>query len=876
MEKTIDNNNTKEENENNIDKNKKEENNINKKEIHTIGKFMKFNTSDKIIPSFDKVLLNAVKKKLISRIRRNSSIPKKLSLEEELISIKDFPKSKYFNDNTIKKLLRIVNKSYYRRNEEEKKYLISFFIDSQISNKLKSDFLNTNYKIEQLVHFISQFLSIQIFEKNDIIYITEEKAEMIYIILRGNVGIYQIEFTYEEMTFEEYLLYLFKEKKLSDIKKSSIEDDNEELGKEFVDDYILKIILEENKDIYKIKNFSDITNLMDILFLIKIYNECHDNEGQYLMELYNKNNYSYNTFNYEKLLNGEMNIHEFRGYISSLITEKEYYYMKNLTPLINTIKKVKYVRKKYLNENDLFGNFEIINTKPLRNETARCESKKVLLLSINKKIYSSIINEQLQNIRQNELNYFYKGYFLNSVNKKYFQTNIYSQFQIKSYDLGEELFKENEKLNNFYFMKEGTLEMSLNNISFLELRELILKLYDLIKKDINLDINLDKKIRHPFQKIKDYLNLKRKFLVYTCQKDSFGEYELYFNVPTVFTATVISKDIKLFLYSSKNFIEVSNIMHQLKTSLKESAIKKVQYIIERLVIVYDSYFNKIDKELDRKNTEELQDLYDNENLLNNSLRKTYISPNEIKIIYKNVKNNANYSQYNNDLLTDLKNYIPKCIQNEDSKDNCNSFIKKDDDDISLISKRKNKVIPMIKKSKNKHSFSIEKNITEENTQENKSLSKIEINKKSSSTNKLNEYKTIFSNIRIKAKKPKRYYLPPLNTSLNNNNNNTQDTSFHEKLGLFSPTPNKLFSNLFKTPSFKNKTPMFINLYQKKIQIPLKIEKNVPLINNIKVKLQKLNKSYSNQNNKNTKREFNLIIRDSKYKYNSEKNLTTKI
>ncbi len=156
------------------------------------------------------------------------------------------------------------------------------------------------------------------------------------------------------------------------------------------------------------------------------------------------------------------------------------------------------------------------------------------------------------------------------------------------------------------------------------------------------------------------------------------------------------------------------------------------------------------------------------------------------------------------------------------------------------------------------------------------MSKIEINKKSSSTNKLNEYKTIFSNIRIKAKKPKRYYLPPLNTSLNNNNNNTQDTSFHEKLGLFSPTPNKLFSNLFKTPSFKNKTPMFINLYQKKIQIPLKIEKNVPLINNIKVKLQKLNKSYSNQNNKNTKREFNLIIRDSKYKYNSEKNLTTKI
>ena len=872
MEKILDKNNDKEENENKIDKNiTKEENDINKKQIHKIYKFMKYNTCDRIIPKFDKVLLNSVQNKLISRIRRNSSVPKKFSTEEEFIFLKEFPKSKYFKDETIKKLLRIVNKSYYKRKEEENKYLISFFKDSQISNKLRSDFLNTNYKTEQLIHFISQFLSIKIYEKNDIIYTFEEKSELIYIILRGNIGIYQIEFAFEEMTFEDYLLYLFKEKQLYDTQKNSFEDDNGELGKEFVDDYILKIILEENKDIYKIKNFSDISKLNDILFLIKIYNECHENEGQYLMELYNKNNYSYDTYNYEKLLNGEMNINEFRRYITSLITEKESYYMKNLTPLNNTIKKVKYVRYNYLNENDLFGNFEIINTKPLRNETARCDSKKVLLLSINKKIYSTIINDQLQNIRQNELNYFHRGYFLKSVNKQYFQTHIYSKFNIKSYNIGEELFKENEKLNNFYIMKEGTLELSLNNISILELKELIIKLYDLIKKEINLDINLNKKINYPYKEIINSLNLKRKFLVYTCQKDIFGEYELCFNFPTVFTATVVSKDIKLFLYSYKDFIETSNIMYQLKTSLKEAAIKKIQYIIERLIIVYDSYFNKIDKELQRKNTEEL---YESENLLNNSLRKTSISPNEIKIIYKNVKNNANYSQYNNNLLTDLKNNILKLTKNEDSKDNSNSFYKKYDDDIYFKNKRKNKVIPIGKQIRSKHSFSIRKNISEENTQDNKSFSKVEINKKSFSTNKLNEYHTIFSNRSIKAKQPKRYYLPPLIT--NNSINNSQDTSFNEKIALYSPPQNKIFSNLFKTPSFKNKTPMFIKLYQKKIPVPLKIEKNVPLINKIKVKLQNLNNSYSNNKINHSKKEFNPIVRDYKYKNNSEKQLKTKL
>ena len=133
MEKILDKNNDKEENENKIDKNiTKEENDINKKQIHKIYKFMKYNTCDRIIPKFDKVLLNSVQNKLISRIRRNSSVPKKFSTEEEFIFLKEFPKSKYFKDETIKKLLRIVNKSYYKRKEEENKYLISFFKDSQI------------------------------------------------------------------------------------------------------------------------------------------------------------------------------------------------------------------------------------------------------------------------------------------------------------------------------------------------------------------------------------------------------------------------------------------------------------------------------------------------------------------------------------------------------------------------------------------------------------------------------------------------------------------------------------------------------------------------------------------------------------------------
>ena len=59
---------------------------------------------------------------------------------------------------------------------------------------------------------------------------------------------------------------------------------------------------------------------------------------------------------------------------------------------------------------------------------------------------------------------------------------------------------------------------------------------------------------HSYNVIKESLNLKRKFLIFTSEKGFYGDYELYFNMPSLFTGTVISKKIKLFLYSLYIFI----------------------------------------------------------------------------------------------------------------------------------------------------------------------------------------------------------------------------------------------------------------------------------------------------------------------------------
>ena len=75
-----------------------------------------------------------------------------------------------------------------------------------------------------------------------------------------------------------------------------------------------------------------------------------------------------------------------------------------------------------------------------------------------------------------------------------------------------------------------------------------------------------------------------------------GDYEKYYYIPSLFTATVYSKEVKLYLYSFEKYNHLYKEVDGLKESLKESAIKKVKQIIERLISNYNSYIVKIENE----------------------------------------------------------------------------------------------------------------------------------------------------------------------------------------------------------------------------------------------------------------------------------------
>ena len=759
-------------------------------------------------------ILDSPKSVIKKNIRKNSIIPRSFSLKEKHIHLNEMPSSRRNNDDEIRNILNIVEKKYFERNEKENNDLYRFFKSTYISDKLKSDILEANISVRKLCDLIGQFISAQIFNKNDNIYIVEEKSEIIYILLRGNIGLYNLDISYEEMTFEEYLNYLYKLKKKINEKKNLNEEnktnDNDNINpeKEFIDDFLLLNMIEDNKSFYSIRKHSDIEKIEEILFKIKIYLDCNDNNGENLIEIYNIYGYPYTKYNYQDVIDGKITFSQFRYNFKSRFGKREYYYFNQFNPSKNKIKKLKYVLSNYLEEYDYFGNFELIENKPVRNETARCESSKSLLLAINKKSYASLINDEQKNIRDKELEKFHTSFFFRKLNKNFFNEKIYTQFKIIDIFIGDELFKENDIFNNFYIVKEGILEISMNNYSLLDLKNMILELYQKIRKYVHMDFVLKEKMIHSFNIVKEALNLKRKFLVFTSEKGLYGDYELYFNMPSLFTASVISKKVTLFLYSYEKFNILYNEVYALQEGLKYSAIHKIEKIIERLVSIYNSYFIKIENEFTRKQQEQNDVIPENENIVKNSFKNISKSIYDLKKFSKHIKNNSNYIIYN---------------------------------DIN-------------QKNKKVRQFNIyDKNQTKENTNDYNSLINENNNK---SQTKYHEFNNLFHSIKLN--KPIRVFLPPiiindnsLTKSLNKTLKNINETGFASHRNKDS----------YELLNFKTIDPYYLEINKTNFNFTNRFERNVPLMRKIKNDIKSNSEKLNHKNKNKIKKSFNITIRD---------------
>ena len=826
-----------------------------------------------------------------------------IELELDYSSIAQYLLGSY--NEELQKMLMILTSPYSERKEEEIEFIYTFLMNSGINDTLKTDMLLTELPINELYNYIKPYIYGKFYNFMETIYYKGEEADNLYVVLQGSLGKYKLEVYEEELTCEEYFIFLsdcynlyeeenemgyilteeqepkkgykinlktiLKENNFGknninknkeneqnsenkkDKKKEEDEDedyDEEDNKEQYIDHYLICQMIDENKDIYPLREIGDLVRLKKIIFKLRLYSLLNDNKIREAELLYLLYEFPTTYLNFDRVLDSNYPILKYLEILSLNFKQFDYFYIKLLGPLKHKVKLMKYVKcSKNLEPYSHFGNYELINIDAKRDFTVRCESENCVLLCINKRMYSLAVYNAQKKQRDKELELIHGFYLFKSISKKYFKRKIYSNFLISNLFKDNLLFKQNEKLNHFIFIREGIIELSLQNISFIEFHRLIKETKEiLIKKGKEFKINMKEfldfntKVEsttfHNMTTLKDILNQKQNFIFQRSEKGIFGDFELFFDIPILLTGKVISERCILYYYEYDKYNNLSEETYLLNDSLRYNSFVKLKSLLKRMIMVYNSYWElsmehldhnlkEKDKILASLNNEEKEQpkksIFYSTNLKNNSfldsisnhkyfdkninLLNVNSSNGKNNIIYRGMDSKLNYMNTFNDLND--KNFLSK----EKSRINNSSDNNIDNDTVSNIqsqSDHKNN-IKSIKNMKytsvdnlNKKPISIRKSIKNDiEKEENYKTIKEDLQQKKL----IKDFRQTMNAQRIANRKEnKKIFLPPLIISsqkfytpnLKNEINLNKISDIIKKLNQNSFRP-KINNDIIKSP-----------------------------------------------------------------------------
>ena len=625
-------------------------------------------------------------------------------------------------DKEFQKILHILITPYNERTEADSNNLLTFFNNIKFNETIKSDTLITDLSMNELFEYFKPYISGKVFNFMDTIYYRREKSNNLYVVLHGSIGQYKLEKYEEELTCEDYYNFLsdcynlYEEemqmgyfisgkddpkkayktttksitnflngninikpniKKIEDEEsKNDIQEDDDnyitdEGDKEddnieqYIDHYLICQMIEENKEIYPLRDISDLVRLKKIIFKLRLYmvlTESSIKDAEILYILYD---FPTSYLNFDKVLNKNITLQKYIEILSNNFKLYDYFYIKLLGAEKNKVKLMKYVKTtKNLGPYDKFGNYELNDLRAKRDLTVRCESEQVVLLSIDKKMYSIAIYNAQKKKRDHAIEIMHNCYLFKNLSRKYFNNKVFSMFRIKNCFKGNVLIKQYETMNNFLFIKEGILELSLQNSSFKEFHQLIREVKEIIikkakelkmnQKDLfDFETEVDSKTNLHMNTIKDMLNQKQTFLFHRNEFGVFGDYEFFFEIPTILTGTIVSDKCIYYQYDKEKYNQLIQETYLLNESLRNNSFLKLKSLLKRMIRVYNSYWLLSIEQLEKKLKEKEDNMYKNEknNEGKDSIKKSFSLSKKInKIPFLNA-NASNRYIYKNDLST---------------------------------------------------------------------------------------------------------------------------------------------------------------------------------------------------------------------------------
>ena len=675
------------------------------------------------INNYSKRESNEYKIKLVSLSPKKANIKKRLSVafnrsnsfgnkdDALLKKIGLFDQNKYINLNIVKHLdkknkkyieeISILNKKNKFRDKNEIEVVINFLTKNNLREEVAKDLELFNISLKRYINFILDHITLKEYGYLDIIYYDKDNPKDFYFILNdSNVCEYTFDIIEDSLDFEHYLLYLndlyksyekYKELK-SFLQKLNIYQNQEN---SFVDSYLIKKIIDENNNVYSILSYNDIKEAKEILIKAKMYkfllkqeenqnkegeneenqeneeNEEKKEENKYkkfneeIIQIHKDYDANIDILNFDKVINEEISYYRYlTSFKNSIIKDSSIKHYINLlnNNNKNNIKKIKYQKVKTYKKFEFFGNFDYsTKTKnPIKRKLiARSEINSTLVLCFNKSVYYHIITSALKEEIAKNIIYFHDEYIFKQVNMEYFTKKVFAEFKLNSNFKGDKIFIQNKKNNSLIMLKDGIIELQMQNITLSELGKKISDIRDLLIKkrkqykmnqnkllDSVLDLEVDTKTNLQKNLIKKLIKEKINIIFSRCTKGFFGEYECFFNIPSLLTGVVVSDNSEEYIYSFEKFKDLNVHSSYLIEKLKEYSFNKLINILKRMYSIYNSYWRI------------LNDKYENLSIEidNNNNNKIIDGENNKKDLFSiNNKNNLN-DNYDNYYKIDQYDY----------------------------------------------------------------------------------------------------------------------------------------------------------------------------------------------------------------------------
>lgn len=603
---------------------------------------------------------------LDKRAHRLSIEIKEANMEKEKGNLKKHQKLLATFQKQIPLIKTILSKSYRFRTIKDTSKLFDFLILTGFDEELKSDLIFTGINLQQLFYFSSQFMSIKTFYKNNVIYYENAFNDYFYIVLDGEVNLYQMNIIEKKMKFMEYFKYL----------KDLNENNN--------DKFILNHTINENKEKMGINKIQDLEKVDEIIFKNNLFNLIKNQNLDEINKLYEQNEKKMKNYKIDKLLSNEINFLALIDLLYNELKEIELFYMKKINS--NTKIETKIIENnliKTVKNSEYFGNFDLEKNLSKRENTAIVQSNYCILLLVNKKLYSELIINENKKIIQQEIDPIYYHSIFRATRKNVFEKRLFKKLEKIVLYKNEFIYKENDLIENFYILTEGNVEISIENKNIFFFQNLINKIKNFfpsnIKKQFEDEINLKNKLKY----IKNELESKKfnqKIFILDPIK-TFGLIEHSYNNNKSFYNIKIISDIAKFYK-----ININTLINQTEGKIDDyELIKKeiefhsdilIKSFLERLIIIKNSFLKKFDVEysfqskLNEDNFYNSLIVHDLKNNMKNVNNNNLIHIKNFKLITKNkkkthIKNSPilntdfNDNNYNNNFIKipEINNYL---------------------------------------------------------------------------------------------------------------------------------------------------------------------------------------------------------------------------